>query len=139
MTPEELAHIHAAAFTQSRPWAASEFADLLASRFAHLVGNTQSFALFQVIADEAELLTIATHPNHQRQGHARQIMAEWHAEAQRLGASRAFLEVAEDNSAAIALYSACGYTPRATRKAYYLRENGPNVDAIVMECHLIHK
>ena len=73
MTPQDLAHTHAAAFTQSRPWTADEFADLLANRFTHyVVGNAQSFALFQVIADEAELLTIATHPSHQRQGLALQ-------------------------------------------------------------------
>lgn len=133
MTPQDLALIHAAAFTQSRPWTADEFADLLANRFTHSVGTSQSFALFQVTAGEAELLTIATHPLHQRQGLARQCMSIWQARAVELGAQRAFLDVAEDNSAAIALYEDCGYAPCALRKGYYARKNGINCNAIVME------
>ncbi len=136
MTPQELAHIHAAAFTQSRPWSAEEFAGLLAGRFVHVIGDTRSFALFQVVADEAELLTIATHPAYQRQGLARQVMTDWHTEARRLGASCAFLEVASDNDPAIELYRATGYNPRGTRRAYYQRKSGADVDAIVMECLL---
>ncbi|WP_170327153.1 GNAT family N-acetyltransferase [Ruegeria arenilitoris] len=137
MTPQDLAQTHAAAFTQSRPWTDREFADLLDNRFTHVVGNTESFALFQVIADEAELLTIATHPSHQRQGLALKSMREWHAKARNLGATRAFLDVASDNSPAIALYEQCGYTPCGLRKGYYLRENAEKIDAIVMECNLV--
>ncbi|MEX0305854.1 MAG: GNAT family N-acetyltransferase [Ruegeria sp.] len=139
MTPQDMADIHSAAFTQSRPWTAKEFADLLANRFTHIIGDKRSFALIQVIADEAELITIATHPNYQRQGLARHVMTEWHAKARQLGASRAFLDVASDNLPAIALYQACGYARCATRKAYYHRDIGPNVDAIVMECRLNDK
>lgn len=137
MTPQELAHTHAAAFTQSRLWTDREFAELLENRFTHVVGNAESFALFQVIADEAELLTIATHPNHQRQGLALKSMQEWHAKARYLGATRAFLDVAADNLPAIALYKRCGYTPCGLRKGYYLRENAEKIDAIVMECNLV--
>ncbi len=79
MTPQDMASTHAAAFTQSRPWTAEEFADLLANQFTHALGNAKSFAVFQVIADAAELLTIATHPNHQRQGLARITMLDWQA------------------------------------------------------------
>ncbi|WP_299946944.1 GNAT family N-acetyltransferase [uncultured Ruegeria sp.] len=139
MTPQDMAHIHAAAFRQSRPWIAEEFTELLANRFIHVVGDKRSFALVQVIADEAELLTIATHPDHQRLGLARQIMADFHGHAKKIGASRAFLDVASDNMAAIALYEGCGYMACGKRKSYYLRENGPNVDAIVMECRLNDK
>ncbi len=136
MTPQEMADIHAAAFNQSRPWNADEFAELLANRFTYVVGDARSFALIQIIADEAELLTIATHPDHQRQGLARTFMSEWHAKARVLGATRAFLEVAEDNQSAIALYQSCGYTPCGRRSAYYQRKTDQNVDAIVMECLL---
>ncbi len=137
MTPQDLANTHAAAFTQSRPWTAGEFTDLLDNRFTHVVGKAQSFALFQVIADEAELLTIATHPSVQRRGLARQCMLDWHAEAKGLGATRAFLDVAEDNHPAVALYERCGYAPCGVRKGYYLREKARKIDAIVMECSLI--
>ncbi|WP_282021630.1 GNAT family N-acetyltransferase [Ruegeria faecimaris] len=136
MTPEELANTHAAAFTQSRPWTATEFAELLQNRFTHIVGDAQSFALFQVIADEAELLTIATHPTVQRQGLARKRMVEWHAAAKKLGAIRAILDVSIANQPAITLYKHCGYRVCGTRKNYYTVENNQKIDAIVMECNL---
>ena len=136
MSPEDLARTHAAAFTQSRPWTAQEFANLLENRFTHIVGAADSFVLFQVIADEAELLTIATHPDHQRQGLALRCMQNWHAQARILGASRAFLDVAAENRPAIGLYEQCGYSPCGRRKSYYLRENNQKIDAIVMECGL---
>jgi ribosomal-protein-alanine N-acetyltransferase len=136
MTPQEMAHIHAAAFTQSRPWSDREFADLLDNRFTHTIGNAESFALFQVIADEAELLTIATHPSHQRQGLALKSMQEWHAKARKMGATRAFLDVAANNHPAIALYQRSGYTQCGLRKDYYTTENAEKIDAILMECDL---
>lgn len=133
MTPQEMATTHAAAFTQSRPWTAEEFADLLSNRFTHALGNKHCFAVFQVIADSAELLTIATHPDRQKQGLARETMALWQAEASRLGATHAILDVAADNMPALSLYQSCGYARCGFRPAYYLRENAPNMDAIVME------
>ncbi|WP_051927650.1 GNAT family N-acetyltransferase [Ruegeria halocynthiae] len=131
-----MASTHAAAFAQSRPWTVQEFSDLLSNRFTHHVGNADSFALFQVIAQEAELLTIATHPTSQRQGLARQRMSDWHSVARDLGATRAILDVASDNLPAIALYEHCGYRPCGLRKGYYLLENNKKTDAVVMECSL---
>ncbi|WP_299888788.1 N-acetyltransferase [uncultured Ruegeria sp.] len=136
MTPKDMASIHAAAFTQSRPWRANEFSDLLENPFTHFIGTPESFAVFQVIADEAELLTIATHPVYQRQGLGLSCMENWHAEAVELGATRAFLDVASDNLAAITLYTRCGYRPCGKRQRYYTAKNGVKRDAIVMECSL---
>lgn len=136
MTPFELAEIHAAAFTQSRPWTEAEFDQLLRNRFTYLVGNERSFALFQVIADEAELLTIATHPKWQRRGLAMQLMLGLHDAARNLGAVRAFLEVAQNNHPALSLYERCGYAPCGLRKGYYLSDNNQKIDAIVMDCRL---
>lgn len=133
MTPEDLARTHAAAFTQSRPWNAGEFADLLSNRFVHAFGNTQCFALVQIIADEAELLTIATHPDQQRQGLARRCMTDWQSSAASMGATRAFLDVAADNTGAIALYQRSGYAPCGLRRGYYRRTGKEAVDAILME------
>lgn len=133
MTPYEMAATHAAAFTQSRPWTADEFASLLENRLTDYVGDARCFALFQVIAGEAELLTIATHPAFQRQGLGFQTMRNWHDRAVTLQANRAFLDVAADNVAAIALYGRCGYRQCGQRKGYYSRKTGPNIDALVME------
>ena len=51
------------------------------------------------------------------------------------GAEEVFLEVAEDNPAAIRLYEAVGYEPVGRRKAYYERRGGA-VDAILLRARL---
>ncbi|WP_246139463.1 ribosomal protein S18-alanine N-acetyltransferase [Falsiphaeobacter marinintestinus] len=136
MTPHDMAATHAATFTHSRPWTEAEFAAFLNDPTCFVVGDARAFALVRVILDTAELLTIATHPDHQRQGLARVVMRDWQAKAHAKGAEQAFLEVATDNTAAIALYEACGFAHSGTRRGYYRREHGPAVDAIVMACPL---
>lgn len=126
------AALHHAAFTQSRPWSANEFDDLMGMSGCFAIGDPCAAALVRVVADEAELLTIATHPDHRRQGRARQLMDQWQAMARDRGAERAFLEVAEDNPAAIALYSACGFTTAGRRRGYYPRPSAPAADAVIM-------
>ncbi|MDK3073415.1 GNAT family N-acetyltransferase [Sedimentitalea sp. JM2-8] len=127
-----MAATHAAAFTQARPWSAAEFATLAADRFCHVAGDVRSFALFRVIADETELLTIATHPEHQRSGLGRDRMDLWRLGAVALGARRAFLDVAADNAPALSLYAACGFDRCGLRRGYYARPAGPPADAVLM-------
>ncbi|MEL0438136.1 GNAT family N-acetyltransferase [Phycobacter sp. K97] len=131
-TPEEMAATHAAAFTQSRPWSAEEFAALLDSSLTFAAGDARCFALVRVVADEAELLTIATDPAHQRQGLARRAMDTWQHAAAARGASEAFLEVAADNMPAQALYQSCGFAHCGRRAGYYARKDAPAVDAVLM-------
>ena len=127
-----MAALHAAAFTQSRPWSRDEFAGLLENPGCFATGNVDCFALVRVVVDEAELLTIATRPTCLRQGLARACMTGWQAIARERGATRAFLEVAADNAPAIALYKASGFDPSGTRAGYYRRENAHAVDAQMM-------
>ncbi|MGR3760412.1 GNAT family N-acetyltransferase [Roseobacteraceae bacterium NS-SX3] len=132
LDPAALAATHRAAFTQSRPWSADEFAALLGSPLTFAAGDTRCFALARVVADEAELLTIATRLGHQRQGLARAVMAAWQAEAARRGAAKAFLEVAEDNAPALALYRGCGYLEAGRRPGYYPRAGAMPAAALLM-------
>ncbi len=133
MTPEALADTHARAFAgQGRAWSAAEFAALLASPHVFVTGDARGFALVRVIADEAELLTLATDPDHRRQGHARACLVAFFAEARARGAATAFLEVAEDNAAALALYRGAGFTQTARREGYYPGGRA----AVVMQKHL---
>jgi len=127
-----MATTHAATFPHARGWSASEFTDLLAQKHCFACGDARCFALVRVIADEAELLTIATHPDHQRQGLARAVMAQWLAKAGAQGATHAFLEVAADNPAALALYRACGFQKSGHRARYYARKGSDPVDAVMM-------
>lgn len=132
MTPEALAAVHARVFTHPRPWTAPEFADLLASPHVFVIGTPRAFALGRVIVDEAELLTIATDPAHQRTGLARTTLAAFHATAATRGATTAFLEVAADNVPARALYSAAGYGQTGLRRGYYRSQGGETVDALLL-------
>ncbi|MDM8167400.1 MAG: GNAT family N-acetyltransferase [Roseovarius sp.] len=137
MTPEEMATCHARAFAgQGREWAAQEFADLLDSPHVFAVGSPQTFALGRAVADEAELLTIATDPAHRRQGLARKTLSAFEATAAARGVTRTFLEVSAGNAAALALYRSAGYSETGRRRGYYRTPNGPE-DALLMAKRLV--
>lgn len=133
LDPAVMAKIHAAAFDRERPWSPGEFATLCESPFSLTVGDSRAFALARVIGDEAELLTIATHPVHRRLGLARTLMAAWESEAAKRGATRAFLEVAHDNVPAGHLYTSLGYRECGRRAGYYRRGDGTTADALIMD------
>lgn len=107
-------------------------AGYLSSERVFLVALEQGFLLGRVIADEAELLTVAVRPEAQGQGIGNRLVAAFLAEAAKRGAAQAFLEVAETNSAARALYSRAGFAETGRRKGYYSTVGGPSVDAILM-------
>lgn len=132
MTPQDLAQLHAAAFSASRSWSQTEFADLLSHPGIFVVGDSNCFALIRTVLDEAEVLTLATAPAMRRQGHARAVLTTGEAQAQTQGAAKMFLEVAEDNDPAIALYSAAGYTQIGRRPGYYVPKDGAPVAALVL-------
>jgi ribosomal protein S18 acetylase RimI-like enzyme len=76
--------------------------------------------------DEAELLNLAVDPGSRRRGVASALLAALEREA----SGQLFLEVAEPNQPAIALYEHHGWVKNGVRKGYY---QGGNVNAIVMQ------
>jgi len=128
-----LAAIHAAAFDDTRAWSADEIASLLDSRLTFVIHQPEGFALGRAVADEVELLTLAVHPAARRQGHARALLLAFEDESKNRGAARAYLEVAQDNIAALALYKAAGYQTTGTRPAYYRHKDGSQIAASLME------
>ena len=129
-----MARLHSRAFAgQGRGWSADEFADLLASPLTCFRAAPHGFALSRVIADEAELLTLATDPEHRRQGVGAALLAAVEADVAARGARRHYLEVAADNIAARGIYSRAGYIQTGRRAGYYARPVGGNVDALLME------
>ena len=134
MDPDALAALHARAFTTPPPWGAESFAGLLASplTFLETAPDGAAFLLGRVIAGEAELLTLATDPASRRQGLAQQLMARFEATARARGATEAFLEVAEDNAPARALYAGCGYVQTGRRPGYYVAPTGNPVAALIL-------
>lgn len=127
-----MAALHARGMVVPLPWKASDFEELLGSPFVFVVGDERAFAMGRVIADEAELLTIVTDPDVRREGLGRDRLAAFEAEAAARGAVTAFLEVAESNLGAQALYTSAGWEVTGRRKAYYATSEGSRVDAILM-------
>jgi len=132
-----MATLHACAFAgQGRAWGAQEFDTLMKHDLVFAVYEPQAFALGRVIAGEAEVLTLATHPNFQRQGLARACLAKYEAQAIVRSADMSFLEVAVDNAAALGLYLSAGYARAATRAGYYKRAGAAPVDAVILRKRL---
>lgn len=130
-----MGRIHAGSF--ERGWSAEEIRDLVersgAKAFVYDAASERAgFVLVRCAADECEILTIAVEETHKRKGIGRQLLAQVSEYAEQQGARTIFLEVAEDNAAAIGLYSVAGYTETARRKAYYRRWHGRRVDAVIM-------
>lgn len=132
MSPEDLARIHAASFTTPRPWSAKEFDALLEQRFCFLIEEPEAFLLGRVIADEAELLTLAVAPAARRQGTGARLVRAFLDGARARGGATAFLEVAADNAAARALYQKAGWRESGLRKGYYQSPENARIDAVVM-------
>jgi len=136
MTPETMAAIYAGAFPDSRAWSPAEIAALTRSPAGFAVHEPGGFVLGRAVAGEAELLTVAVAADQRRKGTARRLLAAFEAEAVSRGAGEGFLEVAADNTPALALYRTSGWAEIGRRQNYYAR-NDRTVDAILMSKPLI--
>lgn len=125
-----MAVLYARAFPHARAWSADEIAALCRPP-GFSVTRTTGFALGRAIAGEAELITVAVAPDARRQGTGRALLAGFEAEARARDAEIAFLEVAADNAAALALYRAAGWDETGRRSGYYATAEG-KVDAVTM-------
>jgi ribosomal-protein-alanine N-acetyltransferase len=101
---------------------------LLAARQDQPLG----FALGRAQADQAEILTIAVRPGARGQGVGRALVNALLAEAAKRGALELFLEVAEPNAAARALYAGAGAKEVGRRRRYY----ADGADALVLRLPL---
>lgn len=90
------------------------------------------FALASGAADERELLSIGVLPGYRHNGIGRQLVESVIAESIARGATRLFLEVAEDNTEAQRLYRSLGFVPVGRRPGYYRRKSGPAVAALTL-------
>ena len=89
--------------------------------------GAEALALGREIAGEAELLTLAVAPAGRRAGTGAALLAAFEAEARTRGARDAFLEVADDNAPARALYARAGWREVGRRPGYYA-----GVDALTL-------
>ena len=123
----ELATLHATAF--DAPWGAAEFAQLLDGPGVLAVAEADGFILIRVVADEAEILTLAVRPGARGAGLGGRLVGQGAIRAAQVGGRRLFLEVAETNLAARALYARAGFDLIGRRKGYY---DGGRTDALVL-------
>lgn len=95
---------------------------------ATVQGEAAGFALSRSIADETELLLLATAPAFRRRGVAKALISAVIATAKERGSSRVHLEVRSGNEA-VKLYISAGFTKIGERRGYYRGPNGVLFDA----------
>lgn len=129
-----LAKAHASAF--DHPWPPEAFTSLLATPGVFALAAVDEapvgLILMRAVAGEAEVLTLAVEPAMRRRGVARALLDAGLAQAAFMGAQEAFLEVAADNPAALALYRQAGFEQAGHRGGYYNRAGSESVDALVL-------
>ena len=124
---DRLAALHAACFAEA--WSSEFLGRLLeGAGVSAWAADNAAFLILRIAADEAEVLSIGTRPEARRQGHAGALIRHGIEVARTAGARRLFLEVADDNAAAIALYRALGFAEVGRRRRYY----DGRTDAIVL-------
>lgn len=120
---ERMAEIHAQSFFKG--WDAADMGAHIQKDLCFGFGRPlDGFIVISSAADQAEILTIATDPAHRRRGIARALLDISETELVENGVDTLFLEVAEDNDAAIKFYKGAGFEPIGRRPAYYKREVG---------------
>ena len=132
-----LAAIHTPCFEDA--WDSAAMAALLATPGAVALLATQDkagekqpcgFVLLRAAADEMEVLTLAVLPHTRRRGVARALMQAVRRHAGQTGTRKIFIEYAEDNQAAHALYESVGYASDGVRPNYYKSSDGTASNAI---------
>lgn len=134
---DTIADIHAASFDDA--WTAPMIRRVLSMPGAFgLVarsdenGGVLGFALTRIAVDECELLSLAVAGPFRRRGIAGALLGAAMAWASASSARRFFLEVAEDNDAALRLYAGHGFCAVGRRPDYYELRGGGSVAALTM-------
>ncbi len=133
---ELLAALHQRCFTAiwDRSWSVKSFTEILAmpgasGQIVSIGDEPVGYGMMLQAVNEVELLLIAVLPEARGQGLGRFLLDHLMSAAAARGATRALLEVAESNRAAIGCYTKVGFTACGRRKQYY---PGPT-DAILFE------
>jgi len=136
----KLADLHAQCFPH--PWSAASFKSFLENPVHRaMVANIAprgrepaGFILIRSIAGEAEILSIAVAPDHRESGVATGLLYKICDLLREERVKKIFLEVGQQNVAALRLYQKTGFKQVGDRKAYYRSgTSAPPGDAIIME------
>jgi ribosomal-protein-alanine N-acetyltransferase len=137
---EAIAALHAASF--HRGWSEEEVERLLLYRAvithrAALSGAVAGFIMSRRAADEAEILSVAIDSRQRGRGLGRKLL-DWHLRNLAGQGTRAvFLEVDENNLAAIKLYRRAGFREVGRRPNYYPQAGGQAASALILRRDLV--
>ena len=132
MTPVAFAALMECAYTQMRPWSEEAVRLTLERPTIHFLSRPNGGLIAQIVAEECEILAIATHPDAQRKGVASDLLSELTDLAKSQNVERIFLDVAVQNAPARAFYAAKGFAEIGTRRAYYTLRDGSKDDALLL-------
>lgn len=132
---DAIAAIHAELFPG--PWSAPALVNMImapvaVSFVAVRDGAIVGYVIANNIVDETEILSIGVAKTAQRRGIAAELLRTLIGTTQQRSAGRIFLEVAESNAPARALYRRFGFKLVGRRAAYYSRGDAPREDALVL-------
>jgi ribosomal-protein-alanine N-acetyltransferase len=125
----------------SHPWTRGNFIDSLAAGYLAQLrlaasGECIGYCVAMPGAEEMHLLNLSVAPRHQRQGHARAMLAGLVTQARERGDRQLWLEVRLGNTVARALYRRFGFVDAGLRRGYYPAAGGRREDALVMSLAL---
>lgn len=136
-TPLDASHfadIHRQCFDD--PWTEESFRALLsdATVLGTISGGNaiECCLLVRAAAGEAEVLTLATIPQARRKGLASLLLEATIREMAANGVRSFFLEVAENNRPALALYAKSGFRTAGKRPNYYVSKKRAAVHALIL-------
>ncbi len=140
---EECERLHAASF--AFPWSSSDFESYLTDGNIIADGAVNDispkaplggFIMSRLTPPDAEFLTFAVDPARRGAGLGRMLLERHLLNLERGGALLVFLEVADDNAAALALYNRAGFKIIGRRENYYQRTSGERRAALTMRLEL---
>ncbi|MBR7091818.1 MAG: ribosomal protein S18-alanine N-acetyltransferase [Clostridia bacterium] len=119
----------------SEPWSADALREELDNPLALFLtartaaGEPAGYVGLHLIPPEAFMANLAVFPAHRRRGVARLLLRQAIARCAAACVTRLALEVRAGNTAAIALYTACGFVQDGRRPGFYSR---PTEDALLL-------
>jgi [ribosomal protein S18]-alanine N-acetyltransferase len=134
-----IAALHRLCFATA--WTEASFQDFVANDLVLVVGEpVAGFLVLRGAVDELEIVTLGTDPAARQTGLAKALLTFSKEQALIQGIQKLFLEVAEDNHAALNLYRTFGFLPIARRRGYYRpkdsQPNATSTDALVLSCDI---
>jgi ribosomal-protein-alanine N-acetyltransferase len=139
----DCAKLHATSF--AFPWSKIDFESMLTDPHVLADGafnekllkdEVGGMILSRLLPPDAEILTFAVDPSRRGAGLGRALLSAHMNNLERGGARLIFLEVGEDNAAALKVYERLGFKTIGRRENYYKRPTGERLAALTMRCEL---